>query len=216
MRQLLFEVAILGLLSGLDPLAFLAVLVVSVQHRRNGIAFVCAWLLVLTALTIAPTTVLHSQPHRSHVTHRTLRACLLLAFGVVLIGLAIRSRWVGHRHDADKVPKWYRRLQTVGLKTSFLTGAVLPSFPAAIAAGAAVFRADVASSGRVIAFGTFLFVSSAIVIATPILLYLAPLRAPVMLARVNARVYRERHDITFWVLGVIGMFLVVRSLFRLL
>ncbi|MCU1503780.1 MAG: hypothetical protein JWM12_3134 [Ilumatobacteraceae bacterium] len=216
MGTLLLDVAILGLLSGLDPLAFLAVLVVSAQQRRNGIAFLCGWLLVLVVLSVAPATVLHSRPEHEHVTHRQLRAVLLLVFGLVLIGLAVRSRYAGRHHDAEKIPRWYLRLQRVGLKTSFLTGAVLPSFPAAIAAGTAVFRADIMVGGRILALTVFVLVSSAIVIAPPALLYLAPETAPVTLARINARVYRERHDITFWVLSAIGLFLVARSGVRLL
>jgi hypothetical protein len=216
MGPLVAEVAILGLLSGLDPLAFLAVLVVSHQHRRNGVAFVCGWLLTLIVLTIVPAAILHIKPRHGHVTHRTLRAGLLLAFGLFLIAVAVRSRWVGHGHDAEKVPKWYRRLQRVGFKTSFLTGVVLPSFPAAIAAGAAVFRARLGFEGRSVAVVAFLIVSSANVIVPTALLFLSPTTAPAALARVNDWVYRNRHDITFWVLGVIGAFLIIRSADRLL
>ncbi len=215
MGPLVAEVAILGLLSGLDPLAFLAVLVVSHQHRRNGVAFVCGWLLTLTVLAIVPAALLHIKPRHGQVTHRTLRAGLLFAFGLFLIAIAIRSRWVGHGHDAEKVPKWYSRLQRVGFKTSFLAGLVLPSIPAAIAAGAAVFRARVGFEGRALAMAAFLIVSSAIVIVPTALLFLSPTNAPAALAHVNDRVYRNRHDITFWVLGLIGAFLVLRSADRL-
>jgi len=47
MGQLLAEVFVLGLVSGLDALAFIAVIVVSAQRRRNGTAFVTGWLLTL-------------------------------------------------------------------------------------------------------------------------------------------------------------------------
>jgi hypothetical protein len=215
MGTLVAEVGLLGLLSGLDPLAFIAVLVVSAQHRRNGIAFVAGWLLTLAVLSVAPATILHSRPRHEHVTHRTLRAGLLLAFGVLLIAVAVRSRWAGRRHDPTIVPKWYVRLQRVGFPASFLAGLALPSFPAAIAAGAATFRSDIGVSGKVIALFVFVIVSSAIVIVPPTMLYAKPNTAP-MLARINDRVFRNRHEITFWVLGAIGLFFAVRSVIRLL
>lgn len=214
MGPLVLEVSLLGLLSGLDPLAFVAVLVVSAQHRRNGLAFVSGWLLTLSVLSIAPATILHSRPRHAHPTHRTLRAALLLGLGLLLIAVALRSRWVGRHHDPDEVPRWYRGLKRVGFKTSFLTGLVLPSLPAAIAAGASTFRSGIAVSDKVIAIAVFLIVSSIIVVVPAILLYAAPRTGPA-LTRINNWVFRERHEITFWVLGVIGLFLVVRSTLRL-
>ena len=61
----------------------------------------------------------------------------------------------------------------------------------------------------------FLIVSSATVIVPPALLYLAPSTRPI-LGRIEDRVFRNRHQITFWVLFVVGTFLVVRSATRLL
>ncbi|MEO5899377.1 MAG: GAP family protein [Ilumatobacteraceae bacterium] len=214
MGPLVIEVALLGLLSGLDPLAFVAVLVVSAQHRRNGLAFVTGWLLTLSVLSIAPATILHSRPRHGQPTHRTLRAALLLGLGIILIALAVRSRWVGRHHDPDEVPRWYARLKRVGFKTSFLTGLLLPSFPAAIAAGASTFRSDIAVSGKAIAIIVFVIVSSITVVVPAVLLYAAPSTGPALI-RINNRVFRERHDITFWVLGAIGLFLVVRSTLHL-
>ena len=75
MIQLFAEVGVLGLVSGLDPLALIAVLVVSAQNRRNGAAFAAGWILVLTALSLAPATVLHGHERGGpNVTHRHLRA----------------------------------------------------------------------------------------------------------------------------------------------
>jgi hypothetical protein len=215
MGPLVIEVGLLGLLSGLDPLAFVAVLVVSAQHRRNGTAFVTGWLLTLSVLSIAPATILHSRPHHGQPSHRMLRAALLLGLGIVLLAVAIRSRWVGRHHDPDEVPRWYKRLKRVGFKTSFLTGLLLPSFPAAIAAGASTFRSDIAVSGKVIAILVFVIISSIIVVVPAVLLYAAPGTGPALI-RLNDWVFRNRHDITFWVLAVIGSFLVVRSGVRLL
>jgi hypothetical protein len=213
--QLLAEVGVLGLVSGLDPLAFIAVLVVSAQKRRNGLAFVGGWLLVLVVLSLAPATVLHGDDPRHHpLTHRHLRAWVYLAVGVVLVALAVRAWQLGRRNDPDDVPKWYRRLQRVGTKTSFVAGCALPSFPAAIAAGAAIFHADLRFSGRMFAWSLFLTVSSLIVVVPAALLYVNPAYAP-RLARVNSWAFLRRHTITFVLFGAIGLFLIVRSVFRL-
>lgn len=217
MGPLFAELFLLGLLSGLDPLAFVAVLVVSAQNRRNGVAFVAGWLLVLVVLTLAPAIVIHGGgEHRGPVTHRHLRAWLFIALGVVLIVLAIRAYQLGRRHDPDsEAPRWYRRLQRVGPKSSFFAGCALPSFPAALAAGAAVFHTDIRLSGKLVAVIAFLAVSSAIVIVPPALLYLHPQVEP-RLARINDWAFVRRHNITFVVLGVIGLFLIARSAFRLI
>jgi hypothetical protein len=215
MGQLLAEIAVLGLVSGLDPLAFIAVLVVSAQRRRNGLAFVAGWLLVLVVLSLAPATVLHGSAagHRP-VTHRHLRAWIYLVLGVVLIGLALHAWQLGRRHDPNDVPRWYRRLQRVGPKTSFVTGCLLPSFPAALAAGAAIFHAGISFHSKFVVLGVFLTVSSLIVIVPAAMLYVAPGTAP-QLARLNSWAFVRRHTVTFLVLGAIGVFLVARSVFRL-
>ena len=94
-------------------------------------------------------------------------------------------------------------------------GARLPSFPAAVAAGAAIFHTDLRLSGKLIAVLVFLVVSSAIVIVPPALLYIHPEVEP-RLARITSWAFLRRHNITFVVLGVIGLFLIARSAFRLI
>ena len=216
MIQLFAEVGVLGLVSGLDPLALIAVLVVSAQQRRNGAAFAAGWILVLTALSLAPATVLHGHERGGpNVTHRHLRAWIYLALGIVLVVLAFRTWWVGRRHDPDAVPRWYKRLQRVGTKTSFFTGCILPSFPAAIAAGAAIFHADLRFGGKFFALSLFMTVSSLIVVVPVGMLYADPGAEP-KLARVTSWAFLRRHTITFVVLGAIGLFLIARSTFRLL
>ncbi len=171
---------------------------------------------MLTALSLAPATVLHGHERGGpSVTHRHLRAWIYLALGVVLVVLALRAWQVGRRHDPNDVPKWYKRLQRVGTKTSFFTGCILPSFPAAIAAGVAIFNADFHFGGKVFALSLFMTMSCLIVVVPVGMLYADPGAEP-KLARVTSWAFLRRHTITFVVLGVVGLFLIARSAFRLL
>jgi hypothetical protein len=216
MESLLAEVWILGLLSGLDPLAFIAVIVVSAQQRRNGLAFVSGWLLTLVVLCLAPVIFIHGHAERrGPPAHRHLKAWLFLILGVVLIVLALRAWQLGRRDRGDEVPKWYRRLQRVGPRSSFFAGLVLPSIPAAIAAGAAAFHTNLSLAGQLLALLVFLVVSSLNVVVPVAVLYLKPSAAPA-LARMNSWAFLRRHSITFVVLGLIGLGLIARSMFRLI
>ncbi|MFT3854267.1 MAG: GAP family protein [Ilumatobacteraceae bacterium] len=216
MGPLLAEVAVLGLLSGLDPLGFIAVVVVSAQDKRNGVAFCAGWLLTLAALALAPGLVFHGHVTRHHAraTHRHLLAWLFLVVGVALVGLAIHAWRLSRRQQGDEVPRWYRRLQRVGPKTSFVTGLVLPSFPAALAAGTAVFHSDRRLTAQLLVIVVFLACSSINVIPPTVVLEVRPGAAPA-LSRLNNWAYLRRHTITFVVLGAIGVFLIARSVFRL-
>lgn len=172
-------------------------------------------MLTLTVLTFAPAIFLHGHPtHRVRTSHRHLIAWLLLVLGLVLIGLAINSWRLGRKGGGEDVPRWYARLRKVGPKTSFVTGLVLPSFPAAIAAGTAVFHSNQGFVAQLIVIGVFLAVSSWNVITPTAVLYARPSAAP-RLARLNDWAFLRRHNITFVVLGAIGAFLVARSIWRL-
>src|SRR3954454_16678789 len=175
MGPLIAEVFVLALVSGLDALAFIAVVVVSAQRRRNGTMFVTGWLLTLVVLTMAPAIVVHGGSHRDHTpTHRHLKAWLYLILGVVLIALAVWTWLAGRRERSDEVPKWYRRLQRVGPRASFLAGLVLPSIPAAIAAGTATFQSDLTSAAKSMVVVFFIAVSSISVVPPVVVLYAHP------------------------------------------
>ena len=215
MGPLLVEVSLLGLLSGLDPLAFVAVVVVSAQNKRNGVAFCAGWLLTLLVLTLAPALVFHGGvAHHPSRGHRHLLAWLYIVVGLALIGLAIHAWRLGHRAPGEDEPRWYRRLQRVGPKTSFVTGLVLPSIPAAIAAGTAIFHSEGALVTQLLVVVLFLAVSSANVIVPTVVLHVRPGAEPA-LARINNWAFLRRHTISFVLLGAIGVALIARSVFRL-
>ena len=215
MGPLLAEVWVLGLLSGLDPLAFVAVVVVSAQNKRNGVLFCAGWLLTLLVLTLAPALVFHGHvAHHPSRGHRHVVAWLYLIVGVALVGLAIHAWRLGHRPQGDEVPRWYRKLQRVGPKTSFVTGLLLPSIPAAIAAGSAIFHSNRTLVTQLLVIVLFLAVSSANVIVPTIVLHVRPGAEPA-LARINNWAFLRRHTISFVLLGAIGCALIARSVFRL-
>ncbi len=216
MGQLLAEVFVLGLVSGLDALAFIAVIVVSAQQRRNGTAFVTGWLLTLVVLSLAPAIFVHAAPDGDRTPiHRHLQAWLYLILGVVLIVLALRAWQVGRRdRDETEVPRWYQRLQRIGPRASFFTGLVLPSIPAAIAAGTATFQSRLSLVGQLAVLAFFIAVSSISVVPPVVVLHTRPSAEPA-LVRLNSWAYLRRHNITFVVLGVIGLGLIARSTFRL-
>jgi hypothetical protein len=216
MDSLLAEVWVLALLSGLDPLAFIAVIVVSAQRKRNGVAFVSGWLLTLTVLCLAPAIFVHGHAeHRGAPAHRHLKAWLFLVLGVVLIVLALRAWQLGRQDRGDEVPRWYRRIQRVGPRSSFFAGLVLPSIPAAIAAGAAAFHTNLSVIAQLLALLVFIVLSSLNVAVPVAVLYLKPTAEPA-LARMNNWAFLRRHSITFVVLGLIGVGLIARSAYRLI
>jgi len=217
MGGLVSGLAVLGLMVGLTPLGLMAVFVVLGGKRptANGIAFLAGWFSVLLGIVLAAALLLNGQVKpKTAPSTAMLWLTLVLGLGCLLVAVRIRRK-AAKPHPESGTPAWLVKLESVGPGGSFIAGVTTPTYPAAIAAGTDLIRSDVGTSGRFVALGVFLVLSTALV-AVPVSMQIArPESAQATIARWRIAVIARRQALLIWLLLLLGAYLAAKGAIQL-
>lgn len=219
MGGLVSGLAVLGLAAAATPpLGLMAVFVVLGGKRptANGLAFLAGWFTVLLAIVLIAAFLLNGEV-KPATAPSTAMLWLTLALGVGCIVWALRMKQNAPKpEDAHVTPAWLTKLESVGPGGSFIAGMSTPTYPAAIAAGTDLVRADVGASGRLLALGVFLVLATVLEAIPVVMQIVHPETAQATIGRWRDAVISRRHTVLFWTLLALGVYLAAKGAIQLL
>lgn len=215
--ELIGTVLPLALVVGLSPLPIMpaVLLLLGPNARRNGPAYLAAWVVALT-LVVLIALWLGNRADPGPATDEGIGWLQVITGSVFLVmGLV---KWLRRAPEGEvKAPSWLAALDSYTPVQAARLGALLAAanpknLPMALAAGAEI--AVFAESGGRAAWGVILFVViSSVVIATPILAQaVLGARAEPWLRRAKAWLDVHGERLAVGVLVVLGALLVIRGL----
>lgn len=212
MTALLTQLVLLGLLASATPLGIGAVLIVSRggTRPRNGLALALGWATVMATVAIVAATVLHDWVRPAHTPSRTL-ALVEIGIGVLLVvgGFAWRVR---PQRPKDPTKRTLQdRLGGIGPGAAFVAGLALAPYPIAFAAGSELVQTDASMSARWAALLVFCLLAISSMLAVVAALSRWPDTAQTRIERIQTWFSAHAKAIGFWLLVVIGAYLVWRG-----
>jgi hypothetical protein len=214
----------LGMGIALNPLAIVAgILILRTAHpRRNGIVFAAGWILGLILLVALSTQLVLLQLRGARGALSALPAIIWVAIGAILLFAAARAgRGRPLPGEEPEPPRWLRVIDRSGTGRVFGIGFFLATVSirnvALLAAAAGVFsQASLGPIELAVSVAVFIAISS-IGILVPLLVRLVGGEgADATLAAWSAWLNRHVSTITGGVLGVLGVYLLLRGVLGVL
>jgi hypothetical protein len=216
---LLISLVVLGILASLDPLRPAVFVVVLRSQFGNAIAFLAGWTLALSLLfVLVLVTFAGDISDGPDARHRTAASVVLIAVGVVLLGVA-GHRW-RRRHD-ERGPAGYpqavlRRLHHLDVRRSAALGVLIQPRALTIAAAAVVARDRAGVLSLLIGFAVFAVASTAALLGILIYVIRRPETATLWLTDVVSAIERQCSTIFTVLCAAGGGYLVLDGLANLL
>lgn len=215
------DVLLLGIAMAISPLAVLASVLLLTTERGTlkAVAYAVGWVVAVGAvgvLTVLASSQVDAAPGSSTSTSL---AALDVALGVLLVGWAFRRRAVLGGAGLDGAvpqPGWMRRLDGMSPVVALGFGLFMPPYAVAVAAASSIIRADGTGrgSGAAVAVVGFTVIASLGVIVPPALA-VASTRSADALGRLRGWLLDRWPTVLFWMLLVLGAYLVAKGVYAL-
>ena len=206
------NVLLLTLVIALEPLPVLGgvLLLTAERGRPKAIGFLLGWATALAVIGLA-IVVVGGEVSTSSDSSSKASAVLDIVLGVVIAGLALRTRAKAARGGERTTPGWMKRLDTMSPVAAFVLGAFLPPYLLAVAVGNEIVRRDLTTTARIVAVTLYVVIGS-IGILIPILVTIVrPARSDALLATWRSWLQLHWQAVLVWLLLAIGAYLVVKG-----
>jgi len=207
---------LLGAAMALSPLAVLASLLLLTTERgtTKAVTYAVGWVVAVGSigvLTVAAASTVHASPGS---TTSTVSSWLYVLLGVVLVGWAIRRR-VAARDGAPE-PTWMGRLDGMSPVVSLGFGLFMPPYAIAVAAVNSIVHGNAGGPAAdvVVPVVTFTVVASLGVIV-PVAFALLSSSSDAVIARGREWLLARWSTVLFWMLVVVGGYLVAKGVYLL-
>jgi hypothetical protein len=211
------NVLLMTLVIALEPLPVLGgvLLLTAERGRPKAIGFLLGWAFALSIIGVAIVVVGGQVSTPSGSTSSKVSAVLDIVLGVVIVGLALRTRAKAARGTERTTPGWMKRLDTVSPAAAFLLGAFLPPYLLAVAVGNEIARRDLSTTQRIVAVVSYVVIGSIGILIPILVTVVRPSRADALLATWRAWLQLHWQVVLVWLLLVIGAYLVVKGIVEL-
>jgi hypothetical protein len=211
------NVLLLTLVIALEPLPVLGgvLLLTAERGRPKAIGFLLGWAFALAVIGVAIVVVGGQVSTSSGSTSSKVSAVLDIVLGVVIAGLALRTRAKAARGGERTTPGWMQRLDTMSPVAAFLLGAFLPPYLLAVAVGNDIARRDLSTTQRIVAVVLYVVIGSIGILIPILVTVVQPSRADALLANWRAWLQQHWQAVLVWLLLVIGAYLVAKGLVEL-
>lgn len=208
----------LGVLASPLPIMAVVLLLLGGRPRATGLAFVCGWILGLTALGLLGILILNGTAiFNSQGDGPAVRIATAVLGCVLLVLAVLQWRDRPRRGEDGELPKWMAALTTFSSLKSFGLGATLAAVKPknlvlTVAAATTISESGMAIGQELVALAVFVMVAS-IGVAAPLVVFFAlGSRATATLERWGAWLTRHNAVVVAAVLLVIGLLLVGSAL----
>jgi hypothetical protein len=224
----LFSLLLLAITAAASPFSLIAFSLVLATDRgpRNGIAFICGWIVTVTLIGVVMSLLGSSVEFKQSNTAGKWTLALELALGVVLILIWARRRFRPKPESVvvepavpfpDKEPPaWQRKIGTMGYPGAFIAGGAVQTWPVMIAAAAEILRLDLAASESLLWMFIFAVATTAGIVTLEVLAWRSPGSAAARLQRIRNYVDAHRDAVINWLALLGGLWLIFRGLLGLL
>lgn len=210
------DAVVLGVAMAVSPLAVLASVLLLTTERgvAKAAAYAVGWVIAV-GLVGAATVVASSQVKAgSGSTTSTALAWVDVVLGVALVIWAFGRR-AGAREGVTQ-PSWMRRLDRMSPVVAFGFGLFMPPYAIAAAAASSIMRSDATGSGDVVVAVVTFTVLASLGVIVPVVVAVTSSRSEEMLARWREWLLGHWPTVLFWMLVLIGAYLVGKGAAALL
>ena len=220
----LISLLILAITAAASPFSLVAFSLVLATDRgpRNGIAFICGWVVTVTLIGVAMSLIGASTTVSSSNTAGKWTLALELALGVVLIGLWARRRFRPHeKHEvvaekpAKPEPAWQRHLATMHYPGAFVTGGAVQTWPVMIAAASTILRLGLSGAASLAWMFAFALATTAGIVVLEVLAWRNPGSAVDRLNSLRSYIDNHRDSVINLLYLVGGLWLLFHALLGL-
>ena len=213
---MILNLILIGLAVALDPLPLTAFLVVlpSKGGTRKGAAFVFGWLVSLAIVVTITVLATGNNPPKPSTVPSLAALAVKIAFGAVLVWIAVRHiRARGRPKPPKKPPKWQEHVDS--MSPWFAMGLAPTLQPwALIGAGAAtVVEAKLSSWQSYLALFLFCVLASSSYLAMEIYSVFRPAQSQALLARFRAWINAHTDQVIIAGSLIIGLWLMGNSIY---
>lgn len=210
------DVLMLGLAMALSPLAVLASVLLLTAERgtAKAAAYAVGWVVavgIVGALTVLAASQVHTTTGSSA---STAAASLDVVLGVALVLWAFRRRAAAR--DGAPQPGWMRRLDSMSPLVALGFGLFMPPYAIAVAASNSIVQSDGNGQGVNVALAVVVFtVLASLGVIVPVAVVLVSSRSDELLGRWRAWLLEHWPAVLFWMLLVLGAYLIGKGLYTL-
>jgi hypothetical protein len=171
MTDAIVAVLLPALATCVNPVPIIALIaLLGTEHpKRNGAVYVITMLGVFTLVTVIDLALFAPSPDGSSASS-TSSGGLTLFFGLIFLVVAIRQ-WRTPAPPPGEQPDWMKRLDTIGVLGSMVTGVALVNYALVSSATTAVIKTGANSSEQATAMVVYVILAT-ITLTIPYLLYL--------------------------------------------
>ncbi len=208
------DLLVLALVITIEPLPVVGFILVldSADGRRNGAAFIAAWVVTLVAIVVAVLALTGGTPP-SHASAPALAtAVVTVLVGVVLLVVA----WKVHQRPPDQdrpEPKWRQRIEGMSMVGAAALGFALQPWGLVAAAATVVVEADINTAATVVVLVVFCLLATSSLLAMEIYAVVRPRAAQARLGRLRDWVDDHRNQGIVVLSAGVGIFLVGKGIY---
>lgn len=224
MAAILGDILPLAIGVAISPVPIIAVILIlfSRRARRNGLSFVCGW---IVALTLVGTTVLwlaDAGRVSTEGTPSTLEHLIKLLFGLLFLYLALKQ-WRSRLQagETPQMPKWMAAIDNFSAGRSWIIAALLAgvnpkNLGLTVAAALTITRSNLSGVQPWLALGFFVFIGSLTVVLPVLYCLVARQAAEEMLNTLKAWLISNNTTVMFILFLILGFTLCSNGLSGLL
>ena len=220
----LVSLLLLALTAAASPFSLIAFSLVLATDRgpRNGIAFICGWIVTVTLIGVVMSLIGGSVDVTQSNGAGKWTLAIELALGVVLILIWARRRFrpkpkpeVVVEKEPKPEPAWQRKIATMGYPGAFIAGGAVQTWPVMIAAAAEIMRLDLSPARSLEWMFVFAVATTAGIVVLEVLAWRSPGSAAERLQRIRTYVDVHRDAVLNWLALLGGLWLFFRGLLGL-
>lgn len=223
--ETLASLLLLAATAAASPFSLIAFSIVLATDRgpRNGIAFICGWIVTVTLIGVAMAALGANFEFRVSNPAGKWTFALELALGVILLFLWARRRFgpkvetptVEAEVESADEPGWQKKLTTMGYAGAFVAGGAVQTWPVMIAAAAQILLLDIGSAERLGWMFLFALSTTAGIVVLEVLAWRNPGSAGDRLRLIRSYVSTHRDSVISWLYLIAGLWLFFRALVEL-
>ena len=220
----LMSLLLLAFTAAASPFSLIAFSLVLATDRgpRNGIAFICGWIVTVTLIGVAMSILGAGVEFNKTNTAGKWALALELALGVVLIIVWVRRRFrprpipVVVEVEEKEPPAWQRKIATMRYPGAFVAGGAVQTWPVMIAAAAQILLLDLGPAESLGWMFLFALATTTGIVVLEVLAWRSPSSAADRLRRLRAYIDGHRDSVINWAYLLGGLWLFFRGLLGLI
>jgi len=210
--------ALLAIGIAVEPLPILAtVLLLTTRNGRSkATGFLVGWMLALAFCIGGTVLAANNVPSQSGGLPSGCAAAIDLLIGVLLLFLAYRRRpALQGREGALSTPHWMSRLDSVSPLVALGFGMLLPPYMVAVAIGTDLAAQNATAMHTVIAVLVYVVIASLGALIPLLVSVLQPATSHARLERWRSWLQQHWLTVLFWLLLVLGWYLIAKGIINL-